>query len=481
MEGRRLAGQALIGVGVDLAATGQLDEALEVFRDRGVEVLCTTTPKVFDTGRSDLQILHALALAHLNKDPLTVGEDDYLALLRQLEVRPRLIYPRGETKRRHKFAYLYYPPGRKDLFRPAPVRWLRAMPPEVQAVAERAAARLPIRADARVRGIISPTGEEAEGWVLYLPATAEQIASRGPDYARKRLREATKLARSLGAEVLGVGAFSREMSRATTETARRVALPMTSGGSYLISANLWAAKQAVLAMGIEQDEVGRAQGTALVVGAGDPLGAVAAELIALVFSRVVVVDREPDKLLELVARIGERSPHCRVEVATRVGAHLSDADLVITGVAPGWRGTVELSQLRPGATLCDFARPAEFELADQEERPDVLMVYSGEIELPGPAEVGGDLGPPPKTAFASLAEVVVLALEGRNECFTLGDGVDLDRVKEIYQLGLRHGLQLASMRGPYGDLADTTIKLVRERAQHRLRREAMPPPVEPHA
>ena len=32
MEGRRLAGQALIGVGVDLAATGQLDEALEVFQ-----------------------------------------------------------------------------------------------------------------------------------------------------------------------------------------------------------------------------------------------------------------------------------------------------------------------------------------------------------------------------------------------------------------------------------------------------------------
>ncbi len=454
------------------------DEALEIFRDRGVEVLCTTTPEVFGERRVDLQILHALAVAHLQKPPLDIDDQDYLDLARQLAARPRVIHPRGELRRRHKFAFLYYPPGRRDLFRSPRLRWLRTMPPEVQGVAERLISRMPITPHAHVRGIVSPTGEEAEGWILGLPVTAKQISERGPAYAELRLREAARLANSLGAEILGVGAFSREMTDATPKVAARVDIPITSGASYLVSANMWAAKNAVLAMGIPQDEVGRADGTAMVVGAGDAQGSVAAELLALVFKRLVVVDRAPDRLLTLLSRIAEASPHCEVEVATRVASHLAEADLVVTGMAPGWRGTVDPGALKSGAVLCDCARPQEFEVEDAEERPDVLFVLAGEIELPGPVQVGVDLGPPPKVAFSSMAEAVVLALEDRNECFTLGDDVRVQDVREIYKLGLKNGMQLAGMRGPSGPISDTDFKLVREHVEARRRRADRPAPIE---
>ncbi len=454
------------------------DEALEIFRDAGVEVLCTTTPEVFPGRRVDLQILHALAVAHLQKDPRQIEDQDYLNLASSLAARPRVIHPQGEVRRRKKFAWLYYPPGRRDLFRSPRMRWLRAMPEEVQALAERAASRAPIHPHAHVRGIVSPTGVEAEGWILRLPATAQQISQRGPAYAQARLREAAKLASSLGAEVLGVGAFSREMTKATTAVAARVDIPITSGASCLVSTGMWAAKRAVLAMGIEQDNIGRAMGTALVVGAGDAQGAAAAELLALVFHRLVVVDRSPDRLLNLMTRIGARSPHCEVEVATRVETHLADADLVATGLAPGWRETVRLSELRPGAVLVDCSRPQEFGVAEADERPDVLILLAGELELPGPADVGAELGPPPKTAFASMAEVAILALEGRKECFTLGDEVELERVKEIYKLGLKHGFDLAGVRGVRGPISEMEVKLVRERAESLRRREEAPPPLE---
>jgi predicted amino acid dehydrogenase len=454
------------------------DEALEIFRQRGVEVLCTTTPEVFPGRRVDLQILHALAVAHLQKDPRQIDEQDYLDLASRMSGRPRVIHPQGEVRRRKKFAWLYYPPGRRDLFRSPRMRWLRAMPVEVQATVERAAARLPITPHAHVRGIVSPTGEEAEGWILRLPATAQQISQRGPEFAQRRLREAAELASSLGAEVLGVGAFSREMTRATVPVAARVDIPITSGASCLVSTDMWAAKRAVLAMGIEQDEIGRAMGTALVLGAGDAQGAAAAELLALVFQRLVVVDRSPDRLLNLLTRIGARSPHCKVEVATRAETHLPQADLVVTGLAPDWRGAVRLEALKTGAVLADCSRPQEFGVADADERPDVLILLAGELELPGPADVGADLGPPPKTAFSSMAEVVILALEGRRDCFTLGDEVELEQVKEIYKLGMKHGLVLAGMRGVRGPLLDTEVKLVRERAESRRRRQEAPPPLE---
>ena len=454
------------------------DAAVEDFRARGAAVLCTTTPKVFTDHPMDLQILHAMAIAHLQKAPGDIRDGDYLELLRRMEARPRLIHPQGERRRPRKFAYLYCPPARRDLFRDPRLRWLRTMPDDVQHSVERAATRLPVMAWSPVRGIRSPTGAEAEGWILYLPATAEQIAARGPAWTERRLVEATRLARRLGAQVLGVGGFARTMTEATRKVAARSEIPITSGASCLVSTDMWAAKQAVLAMGVEQDDVGRVQGTAVVVGAGDPQGSVAAELIALVFNRMVIVDREPDRLLELVSRIGQQSPHCQVEVATSPDPHLADALLVVTGLAPGWRGAVDITKLAPGAVVSDCHRPSEFQLAEAEARPDVLFVLAGELELPGPADLGTDLGPPPKVAFASMAEVVILALDERFECFSLGADVTLEQVKEIYKGGLTHGLTLASLRGPRGPLRTTEINLIRERAAEARRAAALPPPTE---
>ena len=454
------------------------EESIDLLRGRGVEMLCTTSPQVFEHERTSLEVLHALCVAHLGKDPARIDDADYLGLVRALPGRPRVIHPQGERKKRRKFAYLYYPPAKADLFRSPSVRWLQTMPPEVQAIAERVASRLPIRVTARVTGVVSPTGAEADGWILTLPATARQISARGDAYAERRLKEATNLAQSLGAQLLGVGAFSRTMADATRAVASTADLPITSGASYVVSACMWAAKKAVLELGIEQDEVGRARGTALIIGAGDKEGGAAAELLALVFHRVVIVDKAPDRLLSLVDRIARNSPHCEVQVAIKPDNHLAEADLVVTGLAPGWTRAVDIDTLQPGALLFDCARPSEFRRAAADRRPDILIVYAGELELPGPAEVGEHLGPPPKVAFASLAEAIVLTLDERFECFSLGAETDLARVKEIYQLGILHGFQLGAMRGARGVVTETEIRLVREHAERRRRDKGRPPPLE---
>ncbi len=355
---------------------------------------------------------------------------------------------------------------------------MRTLPLEAQQFVERMAARLPIRAVSRVRGIVSPTGAEAEGWVLYLPVTAQEMRARGPEYARDRLREATRLAARLGASILGVGGFAKEVTMETSTVAREVSIPITSGTSYLVSADLWAAKQAVLAIGIEQDEVGRAVGTTLVAGAADPQGSVAAELAALVFHRVVLVDEDQKALKALAARIQKRSPHCEVVCDQDHLPHLAEADLVVTGYGEGWKGTIDLQQLRCGAVLCDFSRPTVWGPEAADERPDVLFIRAGEIELPGPAELGVDLGPPRKVAFASMAETIVLALEGEYCCYSVGDQVEFGRVKDIYKMGLKHGMQLAGMRGIFGQLTAFDLKMVREQVERRKRMQAQPPPLE---
>jgi hypothetical protein len=76
----------------------------------------------------------------------------------------------------------------------------------------------------------------------------------------------------------------------------------------------------------------------------------------------------------------------------------------------------------------------------------VLVIESGEVLIPGDIDFGYDIGLPPKTSYACLAETALLAMEGRFEDFTLGRNISLERVKEIYHLFKKHNFQLAGLR-----------------------------------
>ena len=101
----------------------------------------------------------------------------------------------------------------------------------------------------------------------------------------------------------------------------------------------------------------------------------------------------------------------------------------------------------------------------------MLVVESGEIELPGDVRMK-NIGLPKGVAYACLAETVVLALEGRYETFTVGRDIEWERVKEIYRLGLRHGMRLATISGVNGVFTDDDITRIRELALDRRREQA---------
>jgi hypothetical protein len=71
---------------------------------------------------------------------------------------------------------------------------------------------------------------------------------------------------------------------------------------------------------------------------------------------------------------------------------------------------------------------------------------------------------PRNIAYACLAETIVLALEERFETFTIGRNIEWRKVKEIYKLGLKHGMRLAAISGVNGVFSDEDIARVRERA-----------------
>ena len=120
--------------------------------------------------------------------------------------------------------------------------------------------------------------------------------------------------------------------------------------------------------------------------------------------------------------------------------------------------------MKPGAVICDCSRPLDIRPEEAKRRPDVLVIESGEIDLPGPVRMTVDIGLPKPSVYACLAETVLLTMEGRYECFSLSRQLQLERVKEIYQLGLKHGAKLATIRTHEGVLTEEQIERCRELA-----------------
>ena len=66
--------------------------------------------------------------------------------------------------------------------------------------------------------------------------------------------------------------------------------------------------------------------------------------------------------------------------------------------------------------------------------------------------------------FACMAETIVLALENRFENYTIGRDIEWRKVKEIYKLGLKHGMKLAAISGVNGVYTDEDVSRIRDLA-----------------
>ena len=95
--------------------------------------------------------------------------------------------------------------------------------------------------------------------------------------------------RMLGAQIMGLGAFTKVVGDAGITVARRASIPITTGNSYSASGALWAAADAVRRMGlVPLGKGGKVRAKAMVIGATGATGSACARLLAQVAEEVVL-------------------------------------------------------------------------------------------------------------------------------------------------------------------------------------------------
>jgi fatty aldehyde-generating acyl-ACP reductase len=349
-----------------------------------------------------------------------------------------------------KFGFLLHPLDTSDIERK--YAFARHLP---RSWVEAALAVMPPQDCGCVTGVQSLTGAETEGWFVGCPLTSSQLLYGNPEKCTRKIVDACNRAADLGAEVVGLGAFTSVVGDKGITIAERVKIGVTTGNSFTTATGIEGTLLAAQKMGIVP-----AQAQAAILGATGSIGKIAARILAPQVGSLTVVSRRADALAQLIDELGN-PPNVKAE--TDPEAALREADMIIA-VTASVEAIVQPEHLKPGAVVCDVARPRDVSRRVAEERDDVLVIEGGAVVPPGPVNIGFNFGFPPGMVYACMAETMILALEGRTGDYSLGADLKMEQVEEMAALGRKHGFTLGGFRSFERQLNDADVEAVRQRA-----------------
>ena len=300
------------------------------------------------------------------------------------------------------------------------------------------------------------TGKVIKGWLLACPLTAHRMLTLPPRVAYQKVIETGQLAERLGAQLVGLGAYTSVVGDAGVTISKGLSIPVTTGDSYTVALVLEALRKIA-----ERMEIELATATAAVVGGSGTIGRACARLLGRDVACILLVGRRAAALEKVASEV--RAEGGSVRVSTEIEA-IRQADLVLSATSAPWP-IIEPQHLKTGAVVCDVARPHDVSYQVIEQRPDVLVIDGGIARAPGQANFGFDFGLAPNLTFGCMAETMILALEGRYECYTLGREINVEQVEEIARLGARHGFGLSEFRSFEQRMTDEQIEQIKDEAR----------------
>jgi len=329
-------------------------------------------------------------------------------------------------------AFLIHPLTVEDFWQSPRFRWAR---PLVrlgllkQAWIERLAELFRPMKVGEVRGVRTADGREVLCHLISAPLLPHQIKAK-PELAVRRAIQGARLAKELGATVVGLGAFWSVVG----EKGKRVqeAVPdieVTNGGAYT-AGTVKAAIPGILAHFAQSGKDLR-NTTAAVVGANGVVAFGIARQIAPLVGRLILVGRDRERLEKaadsLRKNLERKGQAPEIAVTTEVAA-IREADLVFTATSDP-NPVIYPEHVKPGAWIYDEGVPPDVHPSVREV-PGVRVIPGGVVRLPGRAKATLDLhfGAPDQVP-ACLAETMILAAEEAFDRKSLGGEVKAENIQ----------------------------------------------------
>ena len=266
--------------------------------------------------------------------------------------------------------------------------------------------------------------EKRVGELILVPFGAAHLLSDRRNGNRKVVAAVDRAVRS-GADLVGLGGLTAPVTNGGTVLRRRTDIGVTNGNAFTA---------AIVHRQIRSLRATAAHGRVAVVGATGSVGSAVTRLLARDgdITELLLVARGSARLSSLAADVGGKVP---VRTSDRLDAVInSDIVVLLTAAADT---VLRAEHLGPDAAVLDATQPRNTSPELQRQRPDVLVLDGGIVDVPGLRLHGGSLGLPDGRTFACLAETMLLSLSGHRGHFALGRPT-LEQIDHISELALRH-------------------------------------------
>ncbi len=328
----------------------------------------------------------------------------------------------------------------------------------------------------------SAVGVEVDVDFIMVPYTTKQLVRMPRRESLAELRSAFELARTRGASVVGLGAYTSILT-AGGESVSGQGPAVTPGNAYTAVAGVHAVEELLAAMG----ETWRGTRAALVGASGSVGGALTVLMLARAPALILIgnVNKDPgtaranvrtalaavfasliadggddeawqagsvlDQLRSVfgvpatwdVDEVLDYLEARRLVVPSGELADLGSADVALVSTSSP-EPFIGPEHLVPDAIVCDLSRPRNVAPEVAVKRSDVVVVDGGIVRLPGNPTIG-NYGLRQGEAYACMAESILIGLEGDPSLASVGTP-DVARICKLERLACCHGFRAAPLR-----------------------------------
>lgn len=282
-----------------------------------------------------------------------------------------------------------------------------------------------------LRRITSATGSATEGRIYSIPMTADAILL-DPDRAMAFMQEAVTEAIDWGAEVVGLGSVTGIIGGRGVFLAEHNPVAITTGNSLTVHTALQNLFRAA-----DEFEIDLKSETVAVVGIPGSIASAMASLLAPHCGRLILVGRNRSApARKLSERLG-------AELVLDIPQALQESRIILSATSTG--GCIPQADLQPGSLVVDVGVPTDV-AGNSPTRDDVLILTGGLVGLPEATPLDSSFlwfqhGMVP----SCLAETMILALDNRPDCLSLGRSLDLEAIADIGRSAHRHGFDFSRL------------------------------------
>lgn len=289
----------------------------------------------------------------------------------------------------------------------------------------------------------SPSGEPVRGQLIEIPMKAAEILEY-PDAAVEHIEKAVRMAADWGARIVGLGAMTAVVGGRGTYVAERSPIAITTGNSLTVYAAIQGLFHAA-----EELNFDLRQETIAVVGVPGSIASAAAILLAPHCGQLVLVGRRASQpALKLADKLG-------VELLLDIDEACDRARIILSATSSG--NCIDQSRLQPGTIVVDVGVPADV-IGDGPQRPDVLVLTGGLAAIPEDGRWHGSrlLRFQRGMIPSCMGETMLLALEDRAECYSLGRVLDVEKIAEIGSIAIANGFGFSRLCS-FGQVLDESV------------------------